>query len=100
MLRQEERGQPAIHFEQALARQFDAAAASFHAAVGFKLVKALAEFVADIDAELALKIGNLQPASLELQNHLANQALAGPNRQGAVERQFVLLESTDIFFPA
>ena len=53
----------------------------------------------DVRAELLAEVAGVQPAGLQLQDHLADQPLARRRREGPAERQLAAVERLDVVLP-
>src|SRR5262245_14231946 len=85
-LRVEESRQMAINLKQADTSQLHARWRQLEQARVFQCPKFVAELHANIDAKFLLKPGRIDTPGLELQDHLANEPVAGRGRQCPMQR--------------
>ena len=100
MLRLKERRQQSIDAQQS--RRGSArisSPASVSVAFGLILLPGFAPVFANVDPELAAEIARVEPAGLELQDHLANQQLMRGRPHGAAQRQLAAINRSDIAGP-
>src|SRR4051812_18755937 len=87
-----------IHFQNTATSQRDAPVLTFEHAIFFQLFINRTKLVPHIDTKLILKVTDVDRASLQLQNHLANQSLFQSQGNGPQERQAILVKDAHIIF--
>src|SRR3954463_10120805 len=96
MLRLEEAREQRVHPEQASAAEPDRVAVDRGVVLVGQRLPRVAELPRDLDAELVAEIRRVELPGLQLQDHLADQPLVVVHGQGAVDREFPLLELLEI----
>src|SRR5262245_62342812 len=100
MLRLEERRQQAVYLQETPVGESDLALAHVQPALTLQLRETLAEFLDDLDTEFIAEITRVQPARLQLQDHLADERLSRRDRQSPAQRQLAAVQQRQPLLPA
>src|SRR5579884_3509346 len=100
MLRQEKGGQEAIYMQKSIGCDRDFIRRGSERAALTQLLISGSELVEDIHPEFGSEVTGIEPARLELKNHLTNEPLPRLHRERPAQRQSPFLKHANVLLPA